>query len=201
MWNCKCGNTCSDESHFCDKCGAKKTEFENIQDCQWFYYDDKKRVGPLSFEEMKEAITSGKIFADSLVWHQGLDEWKKASETSLQTFLVMTVPPVSKKLLNDKWIWCLATIPLVIMYILYFLFNIRDSSINLIDILVLVLNCLFLTLDTKYLENSGYHMRKWLFLGLIFIPLYLFIRPIKTNKNFAPAIVWCILFFIGISIL
>lgn len=208
MWNCKCGNTCSDESHFCDKCGAKKPEFENIQDCQWFYYDDKKRVGPLSFDQMKEAIATGKISVDSLVWHQGLDEWKKASETSLHTILAMTVPPVLKKHSNDKWIWCLATIPLLVMYFLYSLVPSYEiysviTNYTLIDLVVFVLNTLFFIFDLKYLIEARHldkKMYSFILLIIMFVipmivPIYLLTRAIKTNKNFAPAIIWCVLYF------
>lgn len=218
MWNCKCGNTCSDESHFCAKCGAKKSEFENIQDCQWFYYDDKNRVGPLSFEEMKEAITSGKIFADSLVWHQGLDEWKKASETSLKQILTISSPAIPLNKISDKKLWMLSLIP-GISFIIYDLFAsiasfllystslfprvIFEPLIGILLLLSLFLlfvlpRILLIVSDSKYLKLSGYPLPRWAYLGILFIPFYIFVRARRSTKNYIPLIFWVLFILLGI---
>jgi hypothetical protein len=42
---------------------------------QYFYIKNKKEIGPLSFTEISDLITS-----DTIVWREGMEDWKKAKE-------------------------------------------------------------------------------------------------------------------------
>lgn len=47
---------------------------------QWYYVDNKRRVGPVPESEFKQLVESGKIDASTHVWHSGMSSWKPASQ-------------------------------------------------------------------------------------------------------------------------
>ena len=49
----------------------------------WFYSENDQAVGPVDVSAIKKLIQDGTINADTIVWREGLTEWKKLSETSL----------------------------------------------------------------------------------------------------------------------
>lgn len=50
----------------------------------WFYLDDKSnQQGPIPFHKLKTRIIEGKVKNDSLIWSEGMDEWKKLNEVPL----------------------------------------------------------------------------------------------------------------------
>lgn len=49
----------------------------------WFYLDEKnKQQGPVPFEKLRGKIIEGKINHDSLIWSEGMVQWKKLKETA-----------------------------------------------------------------------------------------------------------------------
>lgn len=62
----------------------------------WFYAVNGEKTGPLDEAKMKELVSSGVINADTLVWTEGMPEWKKASESTL--FSEGNIPPLPEKL-------------------------------------------------------------------------------------------------------
>jgi len=56
---------------------------------EYYYTDGINRFGPYSFEELKQK----NISRDTLVWHKGLDYWKKAGETNELSRLFHSEPP------------------------------------------------------------------------------------------------------------
>ena len=50
-----------------------------------------KQEGPFAEAELKERIESGKVAADTLVWHEGLDEWKEAGKVRAIAALIAAV--------------------------------------------------------------------------------------------------------------
>lgn len=47
----------------------------------WYYLDEQnQQVGPKSFNQLKKAGESGKILADTLLWCEGMSEWKPMKE-------------------------------------------------------------------------------------------------------------------------
>lgn len=47
----------------------------------WHYVELGKQVGPVSDEQLEELARSGKINADTLVWHEGMAAWVQYRET------------------------------------------------------------------------------------------------------------------------
>lgn len=42
---------------------------------QWFYAVDNRQVGPVADEEFKALVRDGTVGPDTLVWHEGMDQW------------------------------------------------------------------------------------------------------------------------------
>ena len=195
MWTCTCGFKCADDHNFCEACGKKKPA---TGDAPWYYIEHGERVGPVSLAEARIAIEEDRLTKDSLVWQRGYSSWIPAQNTILKQYLNEHVPQVGQKNLHDKWLWCLATIPITVNLILFQLIRPYEGDIGdlFITAVVFGLNTLFMILDNRYLKKAGYHMKKVLYLGFVLIPVYLFVRPAKTNKHFWPGIVWCLMFIL-----
>ena len=56
---------------------------------KYFYSDGKEKHGPLSFEELKQK----KIFNNTLIWFEGLEEWKPAAEFEFMRPVLELNPP------------------------------------------------------------------------------------------------------------
>lgn len=50
------------------------------QSMDWYYAENSKKIGPVTQENIQELWNSGKIKPDTLVWHEGLSEWKPLKE-------------------------------------------------------------------------------------------------------------------------
>jgi len=42
---------------------------------EWYYSEEGRRVGPLAEEEFRKLVDSGRIAQETLVWHQGMQDW------------------------------------------------------------------------------------------------------------------------------
>ncbi len=106
--------------------------------------------------------------------------------------------------LPEKWTWALATVPIIVSWILAGLlptvFENSDPSrlAHITTAATILLNLIFLSLDVKVLKKAERDIEKALWLGFILIPVYLFVRAAKYSKKYAPAIVWCVLFVLDL---
>ena len=109
----------------------------------------------------------------------------------------------SKITISEKWLWALATIPILTSIILgknwYALvpYSIAQHT-YLLSIIVIVANIVFLSLDVSEIKKSGKDVGAWIWTGLLLVPVYLYVREKNTNKNYAPLIVWSILFILSL---
>lgn len=46
---------------------------------QWFYTDQGQRLGPVSPEQLKQLVTSGRLQPSDMVWKEGMAQWVAAS--------------------------------------------------------------------------------------------------------------------------
>lgn len=44
-------------------------------DMQWYYAENGASVGPIGDDEFQGAVSSGKVTAETLVWHEGMSDW------------------------------------------------------------------------------------------------------------------------------
>ena len=61
---------------------------------QYFYVQEGKQVGPVTFEQLKMLFANRTINKEGLVWKQGMDNWKPLKEVEeLKSFLGGNIPP------------------------------------------------------------------------------------------------------------
>lgn len=99
--------------------------------------------------------------------------------------------------IEDKYIWPLACSPLIGYIIAVWLSRMGYYHPGIITAVCFVMNCTFLSLDIKYLRERGLQPEKWLWLGIVFAPIYIGVRAYKTNKNYIPLITYLILTAVG----
>ena len=97
---------------------------------------------------------------------------------------------------SDKWAWTLATAPLCVDIV----FGSWAITGILLRIIVIALNCTFLILDKKELESNGNKPGDWIWLGLVLVPVYLFMRASKMGGKYGYAITWCGLFLLSLFV-
>jgi hypothetical protein len=60
----------------------------------WYYTVNNQPVGPVDEKKLKQLLTSQSLNANSLVWKEGMAEWRPLAQTELTKLLSgMTVPP------------------------------------------------------------------------------------------------------------
>ena len=57
--------------------GATTSPFASVD---WYYVLDGDAKGPVPFDELRELSREGLVRAQSLVWHEGLEEWATLDE-------------------------------------------------------------------------------------------------------------------------
>ena len=75
----------------------------------------------------------------------------ESGDTSLCYLYNGTIPPTPLSEISDVWVWSLATIPIFLSIVL----GKYDFPYLALAIIMIVLNCLFLSLDIKALRKSG----------------------------------------------
>jgi hypothetical protein len=121
---------------------------------------------------------------------------KIATEATQNIFGDHIGPPDFSNLSN-KWAWTLACVPIFGMILSAIIAHIGYNSELLSVVIFIVLNITFITLDIKELEKNAFKPDGWLWLGVLLVPVYLFVRASKTNKKYGYAITWCVLFVLS----
>lgn len=195
MFCYNCGFEINNSITFCPKCGTKNqfkallATTNDVGKKKWYFYLKSERKGPFTDDEINTIINHGLIKNDTKVYTKEIGSWVAAGETELSERLKnCKIETVETHEIKDTWFWALATVPLLISSF------IGASVIG--TLIVVIINIVFLTLDTKEIEKGGNNAENWMWLGIVLVPVYLFVRAAKTNRNWWPGIVWCILFFI-----
>lgn len=74
---------------------------------KWHYAKDGKKHGPVSESALSDLLSVEEISPDTLVWHEGLGEWRELSscrELSQSLGIALTPPPIPNRDLKDH-IW------------------------------------------------------------------------------------------------
>lgn len=58
----------------------------------WYYQFEEGRAGPVTEEKVIGLIAGGVIRRETLVWHQGMEDWKEAYMTELARCFVGEAP-------------------------------------------------------------------------------------------------------------
>ena len=63
-----------------------------MADHEWYYAKDDQQQGPVGRNALVHLLTKGRLSADTLVWHEGLDDWAPANEVA-ELLGGQSVPP------------------------------------------------------------------------------------------------------------
>lgn len=104
----------------------------------------------------------------------------------------------SKVIVSEKWLWALATVPMLASLILGIIPYSVALHTYILSIIMIVCNIVFLSLDISEMKKNGKDVEAWMWIGLLIVPVYLYVREKHTNKNYMPLIVWCILYVLSL---
>lgn len=60
---------------------------------EWWYSEKSKKIGPVRIEELSKLFQSGKITPNTMVWQEGMPEWKALGDVESLEPLRTTLPP------------------------------------------------------------------------------------------------------------
>ena len=197
MFCSRCGNELQIEAKFCPKCGQPTgTSNQNSAPDEWFYINNSMRCGPCDKEKISVFIQQGQISKDTLVWKKGMLNWLPAGQTELIHTIKDVVPPMPNNIVSNKYAWTLATIPILISWFV----ELIGFPTVVVIICTISLNVIFLMLDSDELNKVGINVNNWMWMGIVLVPAYLFVRASKTNKQYGYAIMWCVMFLFDLTI-
>ena len=191
MFCSRCGNETPNEAKFCSKCGSQlnSAEVNSVSD-EWFYISNNQRYGAFSKTAMSGFIQDGRISRETLVWKKGMLNWLPAAQTELIHTIKNVVPPLPNDVVSNKYAWSLATVPILISWFA----ELIGFPFWVVTISTISLNIIFLMLDSDELNKSHLNVNSWMWMGVVLVPAYLFVRASKTNKKYGYAITWCLMF-------
>lgn len=197
MFCSRCGNEIPEGAKFCSKCGWQfGASSENSIVGEWFYINSGVRYGPFQAEKMQSLIQQGQISKETLVWKKGMLNWLPAAQTELIHTIRTVVPPMPSNIVSDKYAWSLATVPILISWFVEMI----GLPFWVVTICTISLNIIFLMLDSDELNKSGQNVNSWMWMGVVLVPAYLFVRASKTNKKYGYAVMWCVMFLFDLII-
>jgi hypothetical protein len=216
MFCSKCGAKVDEQWKFCKSCGSlvivpsdqapqkellpESNQELSKQTIEWYYLAGSDKLGPVSDNEISEMIQRGDIKRNTLVWATGFADWIPAGQSPLSSKFGNVVPFAPLNTISDKWIWALACLPAFIFWIVKYFALLNGWEWWVPGACQIVANVFFFSKDIDEIKKAGQDAEAWLYLGLILVPVYLYVRESKTNKKYAPLVVWCVLFFIDLII-
>ena len=116
-------------------------------------------------------------------------------------------PPVEK--LNNKWLWIEAFVPLFAIIVQAFFEVVFEESMGVTEntyaiagtvsaVITVLMSIIFIGCDNKEIAGKGYDLGGWLWWAIALPVGWLFFRANKTDKKYAPGVIWCVLFVIYI---
>lgn len=199
----RCGAQINSDDKFCRKCGAAitntigQTESETL----WYFLVDADKIGPKKESRIRKLIQSGDITRTTLVWTEGLETWIPAGNSRLSNEFNNIVPSIPVNACSEKWMWALSIVPLTLSIVLTWIcVAIGAGASSLLTLVVIGMNIVCATLDYYEVKKVDVGFNTWMRWFIILVPVYIFIREAKTNKNYIPGVIWCVLFAIDLLV-
>jgi hypothetical protein len=165
----------------------------------YYYCTDKgKRVGPISAGDLANLLDAETLTNETLIWHQGLDDWVPIGRTSLR-HKPKGPPPVSGAVINNTLVWIVAFVPIIGAVIVNVIAGASGGNPNerWTWWVFIGLNVILCGIDTNILKEAGYNTDRfgsWLWL----VPVYLFKRAKALKQPLSYFTVWMICFFVSL---
>ena len=195
MFCTSCGKEIENQTIYCSECGSKqinelKKKSDNVE---WYYVKNNLQQGPHPMDYIVSEINAGNITRETLIWQKGMENWLPAGQTYLSQMINVIVPNLPVDIIDNRFVWALATIPIFVSWFVGAIFGMQVLTM----IITIILNIVFITLDIKVVKNTGKNAESWLWLGVVLVPIYLFVRASKTDKNYGYGTVWCVMFVLS----
>ena len=110
--------------------------------------------------------------------------------------------PIAESEEDDNWVYdkddvsfiTLAFVPLLGIVLSHL--GVGSTAVIIISI---ICNTILLAIDVSLLRRYDELKNQWwLWMGFIFVPVYMFLRVSRTTKQYWPAIVWCACFVLDL---
>lgn len=60
---------------------------------EWWYSEKSKKIGPIQADELSKLFQNGKITQNTIVWQEGMPEWKPLGDVETLGSLKSVLPP------------------------------------------------------------------------------------------------------------
>lgn len=199
---CKyCGAKIDSDAVFCESCGKRVKDSAAPAPApspaaSWLIKQpDGRHLGPIPEKELILRIKNGLVSSEASIKKDlPSASWISVSESSFAD-----ISSSRDIYIPDRWVWCLAILPILISFILRY-FNLLPFDPSYDFIPCVILNSIFFVLDKNLLEDAGI-FESWTYIGIVLVPVFLLVREIKTNHNFAPFILNTFLLIMSFMIL
>jgi len=151
------------------------------------YLDGESEVGSYDEDEIFRLIQAGVINANSRIRNANQRDWVSADKSYFKSCFAAGQPLSfreaipARPALNNTFAWLLACAP-VVSVIAFKLGSFWFTLLGLIATLI------FWVMDSEIIWKVSDRHKRWTWLGLIFVPVYLFIRAALTDHKFGYAI-------------
>ncbi len=156
----------------------------------WYYSARGQRIGPLDREAVASQIFQGRITHDTLVWREGLPDWRRAAETELAGLLRGTSlgpPRLMGEAVNNGFVWIVAFLPYFVAFLPLFF--------------AAFVNAFFCVIDAQQLKKAGHDTKGMGIMAALLVPVYLFVRASRLRQSPSYAVVWVINFILSLLFL
>ena len=92
----------------------------------WYYAENGKQIGPVTFQDLKDLALGGKVNSETTVW-DGEGDWKPANKTALfELFSKPTdiPPPLTGSNVDNTYAWLVVAVPIIGAIIEFFVLGV-----------------------------------------------------------------------------
>ena len=169
------------------------TESNSLSPPHWFYAAGGMKIGPINQSEIVALLRDGTIRRDTVVWHDGMFDWKPACETELWENIVRgSPPPLPPSIVDNRLAWMIAAVPVMGAFVIR---SVTESSsappsFYLIFAGYFATYSLLSLRDANQIEKSGHSLKNIrLAMWFWFVPVYLYKRAKVLGQS--PNYLWC----------
>ena len=178
------------------KAKEEKTNDDNSsEDNSWYMLSDGQSEGPFTDEDMIDFIDAGVVKKSTKV-RKNNGEWAYAFKTELIYCFNEIENGIDSNQMSDYSVMKIKSdynqkdIPFIILAFVPLL-NMFAPYISIF--FVLIINIILICMDISHVREDYGLDDWWIYMGLIFVPIYMFFRVANTTKKYWPAITWVVL--------
>jgi hypothetical protein len=174
---------------------------------EWHYFTNGTKNGPVSSNTIRSLLNKGEIEPDVQVWRKGMRDWASIRDSDLADLVTSDPPAISSQLIGNGYVWTLAILPLVygIIDVSIISSNQQAAARSLILgfpyhptqglswQIPFLINMLLASFDVRRLKKAGYSSPWITALGILLLPVYLFVRAKRLKQWPNYAVTWIVM--------